>query len=82
VRITYGILRARGEFLDYQDKQRTLRYSAREGEIDSFESTIGKMLTVALNREEAAADANQITLSLLLPRINLEGTRGQLSRPW
>jgi hypothetical protein len=75
VRITYGILRARGEFLDYRDQQRTLSFSAREGEIDSFESTIGRMLTVALNREEANADANLITLTLLLPRINLEGTR-------
>jgi hypothetical protein len=33
------------------------------------------MLTVALNREEANADADLITLSLLLPRINLEGQR-------
>jgi hypothetical protein len=33
------------------------------------------MLTVALNREEAAADANLITLSVLLPHINLEDQR-------
>jgi hypothetical protein len=75
VRITYGILRARGEFLDYRDQQRNLSFSGREGEIDSFESTIGRMLTVALNREEAAADADLITLTPLLPRINLEGQR-------
>lgn len=75
VRITYGILRARGEFLDYQDERRNLSFSAREGEIDSFESAIGRMLTVALNREEANADADLITLTLLLPRINLEGQR-------
>ena len=75
VRITYGILRARGEFLDYRDEERNLSFSAKKGEIDSFESTIGRMLTVALNREEAAADANLITLSVLLPRINLEDPR-------
>jgi len=73
VRITYGILRARGEFLDYKDRRRDLSFSGREGEIDSFESTIGRMLTVVLNREEANADADLITLTLLLPRINLEG---------
>lgn len=75
VRITYGILRARGEFLDYRDQQRNLSFSAAKGEIDSFQSTIGRMLTVALNREEAAADANLITLSVLLPQINLEDQR-------
>jgi hypothetical protein len=75
VRITYGILRARGEFLDYRDQQRNLRFSASNGEIDSFQSTIGRMLTVTLNREESAADANLITLSVLLPRINLKGQR-------
>jgi hypothetical protein len=75
VRITYGILRARAEFLDYRDQQRNLSFSGREGEIDSFESTIGRMLTVELNREEANADADLITLTLLLPRINLEGER-------
>jgi hypothetical protein len=75
VRITYGILRARGEFLDYRDERRDLSFSAREGEIDSFESAIGRMLTVALNRDEANADADLITLTLLLPRVNLEGPR-------
>jgi hypothetical protein len=75
IQITYGILRARGEFLDYRDQRRNLSFSVRDGEIDSFQSTIGKMLTVALNREEATADANLITLSVLLPRINLEGRR-------
>jgi hypothetical protein len=73
VRITYGILRGRGEVLDYQDKQRTLSFSAREGEIDSLESAIGRILTVELNREEANADADLLTFTLLLPRINLEG---------
>jgi hypothetical protein len=73
VRITYGILRARGEFLDYKDRRRDLSFSGREGEIDSFESTFGRVLTVALNRDEAIADADLITLTLLLPRINLEG---------
>jgi hypothetical protein len=75
VRITYGILRARGEFLDYRDRERDLSFSAMKGEIDTFESTIGRMLTVALNRDEANADADLITLTLLLPRINLEGQR-------
>lgn len=31
VRITYGILRARGEFLDYRDRERDLSFGAREG---------------------------------------------------
>lgn len=43
------------------------------GEIDTFQSAIGRMLTVALNRDQANADADLITLSLLLPRIDLEG---------
>ena len=76
LRITYGILRARGEFLDYRDRRRDLSFSGREGEIDSFESTIGRMLTVTLNREEAIADADLITLTLLLPRFNLQGQSG------
>ena len=70
--MTYGILRARGEFLDYRDRERDLSFSASKGEIDTFESTIGRMLTVALNRDEANADADLITLTLLLPRISLE----------
>lgn len=74
-RITYGILRARGEFLDYKDSERDLSFSAREGEIDTFESQIGRMLTVALNRKEANADAALITLTLILPRVNLGGQR-------
>lgn len=75
VRVTYGILRARGEFLDYKDSERDLSFSAREGEIGTLESQIGGMLTVALNRKEANADADLITLTLLLPRIDLEGRR-------
>lgn len=78
VRITQGILRARGEFLDYQDRERDLSFSARKGEIDTFESPIGRMLTVALNRDEANADADLITLTLILPRVNLEGQREDL----
>lgn len=73
VEITYGVLRARREFLDYQDGQRDLSFSGEEGEIDSFESRIGKMLTVELNHDEFIADADLITLTLLLPRINLKG---------
>lgn len=73
VEITYGVLRARREFLDYRDGQRDLSFSGEEGEIDSFESRIGKMLTVELNHDEFIADADLITLTLLLPRINLEG---------
>jgi hypothetical protein len=75
VRITYGILRARGEFLNDQDRQPTLSFSGRDGEIDSLESGIGMMLTVELNREEANADADLITLTLFLARINLEDQR-------
>jgi hypothetical protein len=75
VRITYGILRARGEFLNDQDRQPTLSFSGRDGEIDSLESGIGMMLTVELNREETNADADLITLTLLLARINLEDQR-------
>lgn len=73
VEITYGVLRARREFLDYRDGQRDLSFSGEQGEIDSFESRIGKMLTVELNHDEVIADADLITLTLLLPRINLEG---------
>jgi hypothetical protein len=73
VEITYGVLRARREFLDYRDGQRELSFSGEAGEIDSFEGRIGKLLTVELNHDEFIADANLITLTLLLPRINPEG---------
>ena len=73
MQITYGVLRARREFLDYKDKQRDLTFSGENGEIDSQESRIGRLLTVELNHEEAIADADLITLTLLLPRINLGG---------
>jgi hypothetical protein len=73
VQITYGVLRARREFLDYKDKQRDLSFSGEKGEIGSQESRIGRLLTVELNHEEAIADADLITLTLLLPRVNLGG---------
>lgn len=73
VQITYGILRARREFLDYKDKQRNLTFSGEKEEIDSLESKIGRLLTVELNHEEFIAGADLITLTLLLPRTNLEG---------
>jgi hypothetical protein len=53
VRITYGILRASGAFHDYQDRQRTLSFSGRDGEIDSLEAGICRMLTIELHREDA-----------------------------
>jgi len=70
VEITYGILRARGEFLDYRDKRRDLTFSGAE--IDSLESRIGRMHTVTL---EVIPDSHELTLTLLLPQINLEGQR-------
>lgn len=70
VEITYGILRRRGEFLDYHDNRRDLTFSGENGEIDSLESTIGKLITVTL---EVVEDSHDLTLTLLLPRINLEG---------
>jgi len=70
VEITYGILRARGEFLDYRDRQRELTFGAEE--IDSLESGIGRMHTVTL---DADPDSHTLTLTLLLPQINLEGRR-------
>lgn len=73
VQISYGVLRARREFLDYKDMQRDVSFSGEEGEIESLESRIGKFLTVKLNRDEAIADADLITLTLLLPRISLRG---------
>jgi hypothetical protein len=39
----------------------------------SQESRIGRLLTVGLNYDEFIADADLVTLTLLLPRINLEG---------
>lgn len=73
VEITYGILRSRREFLDYRDEQRDLSFSGEEGEIDSFEGRIGKLLTVELNHGEFIADADLITLTLMLPRVDLGG---------
>jgi hypothetical protein len=66
--ITYGILRARGEFFDYPDEQRTLTF--RADEIDSLESKIGKLITVTL---EVVPDSHTLTLTLLLPEINPSG---------
>lgn len=73
VEITYGALRARREFLDYRDGQRDLSFSGEEGGIDSLECRIGKMLTVELDYNEFIADADPITLTLLLPRVIPEG---------
>ena len=39
----------------------------------SQESRIGRLLTVELNHDEFIADADLVTLTLLLPWINLEG---------
>jgi hypothetical protein len=69
VQITYGILRQRREFLDYRDEQRELTFSGEKGEISSLESGIGRMVTVTL---EVIPDSHELTLTLLLPRINLE----------
>ncbi len=46
--------------------------AARKG-INSWESRIGRLLAVELNHDEFMADADLVTLTLLLPRINLEG---------
>ncbi len=78
VRITYWTLSDWGEILDYRDQQRNLRFSnltisGKDGEIDVLESKIGRMLNVDLNREEANAGADLITLTLLLPPITLNG---------
>jgi len=70
VEITYGILRRRGEFLDYKDRNRELTFGAEE--IDSLESGIGAMHTVTL---EVFPDSHTLTLTLLLPEINLKGRR-------
>jgi hypothetical protein len=70
VKIIYGILRRRGEFLEYHDRRRDLTFSAANGEIDSLESKIGKLITVTL---ELIPDSHELTLTLLLPKINLEG---------
>lgn len=75
VKVAYGEIRARGEFLDYSDGERTVSLSAREGgAIESRESSIGTMVTVDLNREEVPLDVPLITLTLLLPKFNLDGS--------
>jgi hypothetical protein len=81
VRITYGILRASGEFPDYQDRQRTLSFSGREGEIDSLEAGICRMLPIELHREDVNAYADLNTLTLLLHRGSTQRADGNLSRP-
>ena len=55
VRITCGILRASGEFHDYQDRQPTLSFSGRDGEIDSLEAGVCRMRTIELHHEDANA---------------------------
>ncbi len=70
VQMIYGILRRRREFLDYRDEQRDLTFSGEKGEIGSLESGIGRMVTVTL---EIIPDSHELTLTLLLPQINLEG---------
>ena len=73
VRISYGVLRARREFLDYRDGERDLSFGGEAGQIDAQVGRIGRLLTVELNRDEANADAALITLTLLLPRVNDRG---------
>ena len=73
VQIIYGILRRRREFLDYRDEQRDLAFSGEKGEIVSLESGIGRMVTVTL---EIIPDSHELTLTLLLPQINLKGRGG------
>lgn len=75
--ITYGILRARREFLDYRDEQRELTFSGEKGEIDSLESKIGKLITVRLED----SDSHTLTLTLLLPKINLRRQESSAATP-
>jgi hypothetical protein len=70
VQIIYGILRRRREFLDYRDEQHDLTFSGEKGEIGSLESGIGRMVTVTL---EILPDSYELTLTLVLPQINLGG---------
>ena len=70
VEITYGVLRARGEFLEYRDRHHDLTFGSED--IDKLESGIGRMLTVTL---EVVPDSHELTLTVLLPRINLESQR-------
>jgi hypothetical protein len=70
LQITYGILRQRREFLDYRDEQRDLTFSGEKSEIGSFESGIGRMVIVTL---EIIPGSHELTLTLVLPQINLEG---------
>ena len=53
--------------VEYHDEQRDLTFSGAKGEIDSLESKIGKLITVTL---EIIPDSHQLTLTLLLPKIN------------
>jgi hypothetical protein len=81
VRITYQLTK-RGEQLHYEGdldgERRDLTFRAAEGQIESLEGKIGKLLTVELNPEEAAADAPLVTLTLLLPVVSLEGSESSL----
>ena len=70
VQIIYGILRRRREFLDYSDEQHDLTFSGEKGKIGSLGSVIGRMVTVTL---EILPDSHELTLTLLLPKINPEG---------
>src|SRR3712207_5394090 len=75
VRVTYQLTR-RGEQIRYEgtldDDERDVTFKAAKGQIESLESKIGRLLTVELNSEEAAADAPLVTLTLLVPQVSLE----------
>jgi hypothetical protein len=71
MQLTYSTTNIDGQpQLDYQDQQRNITYTGDE--ISSLESEIGMMITVFL---DANPDSWTLTLTLLLPQINLkEGT--------
>jgi len=62
--------------VEYHDEQRDLTFSGAKCEIDSLESKIGKLITVTL---EVIPDSHELTLTLLLPKINLEGQKSSFA---
>ena len=83
VRITYQLTRsAQGEQIHYKGtldgNERELTFKEKEGQIEVLESRMGKMLTVELNPEEVPLDVPLVTLTLLVPRVSIEGSQSSL----
>jgi len=70
IELTYSTTSLSGQpQLTYKDMKRTLTYSGEE--IRQLDSEIGQQVTVTL---EYIPDLHTVTLTLILPAINVEGT--------